>query len=125
MLVFLLQKAIQYKRKKLGLIEKTSALDPKEVNSPDAAPLPSAPKARRSPYRKYISAHIKKQIWQRAQASCEYKDPRSHKRCASRLALELDHIQPLALGGGDEIQNLRLLCRTHNLRRAVKSFSVF
>jgi HNH endonuclease len=113
-LVFLLQKAVQYKKKKLGLLEK-----PKRLN---AAPLPSAQKAKRTPRRKYIAAHIKKHLWQRAQACCEHRDPKSRKRCGSKLALEIDHIKPLALGGADELPNLRLLCRVHNSRRAVKTF---
>lgn len=36
------------------------------------------------------------------------------KRCSSRHALEINHMQPLALGGGDGISNLRLLCDAHN-----------
>ncbi|WP_397427890.1 HNH endonuclease [Pseudolysinimonas sp.] len=35
-------------------------------------------------------------------------------RCLSRQFLELDHVKPRALGGGDEASNLRLLCRAHN-----------
>jgi len=119
-LVFLLQKAVQSKKKKLGLTEKRPPI--KVADSKNAAPLPSAPEVNVKPYRKYMSVSTKKYIWQRAQACCEYLDPKSHQRCSSKFALEPDHIQPLALGGSDELSNLRLLCRAHNSRRAVGTF---
>jgi 5-methylcytosine-specific restriction endonuclease McrA len=37
---------------------------------------------------------------------------------ASKWDLEIDHIEPRALGGSDEIGNLRVLCRAHNLMAA-------
>lgn len=125
-LVFLLEKAVQYKKKQFGLADKAKSL-PKKVKpankSTNAAPPPLAPKVKRTPYRKYISVYTKRKIWQRAQACCEYHDHKTQKRCTSKFALELDHVQSLALGGSDEIQNLRLLCWVHNSRRAVKTFS--
>lgn len=113
-LKFLLEKAIHHKKKKLGLIKA------------NAAPLPPAPKVKapRTSQRKHIKASIKKSLWQRAKACCEYQDPQSKKRCHSKLALELDHIKPLALGGTEDLENLQLLCRAHNSRRAVKTFGV-
>jgi len=111
-LTFLLEKAVQHKKKKLGLLRKANA-----------APPPSAPEVKRTPYRKYIRAEIKKQIWRRAHGCCEHQDSKTKQRYHSKFALELDHIQPLALGGADDLQNLQLLCRAHNSRRAVKTFS--
>ena len=32
--------------------------------------------------------------------------------------LEIDHIVPVARGGGDELSNLTLVCREHNYYRA-------
>lgn len=136
-LVFLLEKAVQHKKKKLGLLksehiakaEGSAKAQPENKlqkfsseNVVDAALLPSAPKV--VPHRKPIKVSIKKVIWQRAEACCEYQDPQNQKRCGSRYALELDHIKPVALGGNDELENLQLLCRAHNSRRAVKTFGV-
>ncbi len=126
-LVFLLEKAVQHKKKKMGLIDKTKPLlkKVKSANKSDAtnaAPPPSAPKVNITPYRKYISVHTKKHIWQRAQSCCEHRDSASQKRCASKFALQIDHVQSLALGGSDEIPNLQLLCWAHNSRRAIKTF---
>jgi len=57
---------------------------------------------------------IKSTIWRKAEAKCEYPN------CSSTYKLEIDHITPKALGGTNEIQNLRLLCRTHNVQQAVE-----
>jgi hypothetical protein len=47
------------------------------------------------------------------------------EKCGSKFALEVDHIRPRALGGGGEVENLRILCRNCNQREAVKIFGVF
>jgi hypothetical protein len=66
---------------------------------------------------RYIPAALKREIWKRHQAQCSYQSA-DGKRCSSRYALEIDHIQPLALGGKSEASNLRLLCRKHNQQQA-------
>jgi hypothetical protein len=53
---------------------------------------------------------------------CEYRDPKTGRRCESRHFLEIDHIQPRALGGTNSPDNLRTLCRTHNLLMAEQIF---
>ncbi len=60
-----------------------------------------------------IPAQLKREVWQKDQGRCSYQSP-DGKKCISRFALEIDHIQPLALHGTTEISNLRLLCRVHN-----------
>ncbi len=57
-------------------------------------------------------AETVRQVWRRAGSRCE--------RCGSTHALEIDHIRPRALGGGDYISNLRLLCRACNQRAAIE-----
>lgn len=64
--------------------------------------------------RKYISLHKKRALLHKAHHCCEYVDPLSQKRCQSKFHLEIDHIRPMALGGCDDFNNLRILCRTHN-----------
>jgi hypothetical protein len=73
------------------------------------------PKTLRS---RYIPAALKREIWKRDQARCSYRSP-DGKQCSSRYALEVDHIQPFALGGYTTLENLRLLCRAHNTYQAV------
>ena len=57
-----------------------------------------------------------------AQGQCTFKNPRTGHVCASRYQVQLDHIIPKALGGGDHSSNLRLLCRQHNLLMAERVF---
>lgn len=116
-LMFLLQKAVQHKKQKLGLIEKT----PRKPN----APLPSAENVKNAnaeKQRKPLTAKVKRMVWNRANACCEYLDTKSKNRCSSKFALETDHIIAVALGGTNDPENLQLLCRAHNSRRSIKTF---
>lgn len=65
--------------------------------------------------RKYISIHYKRLLLNKARHHCEYQNPQTGQRCTSQYQLEVDHRQPLALGGNNELSNLRILCRTHNV----------
>jgi hypothetical protein len=65
--------------------------------------------------KRYISAAIKRAVWERDQGQCTFKG------CHSKYFLEIDHIQPVVLGGLNDLSNLRLLCRNHNQRAAIES----
>jgi hypothetical protein len=67
-------------------------------------------------WRRSIPTKLRREITQRDQV-CTYRDQASGKICASTWQLELDHIQPVCAGGGNEPANLRLLCRKHNVWR--------
>lgn len=41
--------------------------------------------------------------------------------CGTRDDLTIDHIVPLSKGGGDDLDNLRLLCRKHNSQKGDKT----
>ena len=60
--------------------------------------------------------NLKKQVWRRDKGQC--------RNCGSSYALEVDHILPKAKGGGDTLNNLRLLCRSCNQRSAIKHFGI-
>ncbi len=45
---------------------------------------------------------------------CEYTGP-DGVRCTARVGLEIDHINPHGKGGSSNEENLRVLCRGHNL----------
>jgi hypothetical protein len=74
---------------------------------------------------RYISKVAKALIWKRAQARCEFIDQKSKHRCPGRRFLQLDHIQPFARGGPSTVENLRLLCQTHNLHAAAQEYGEF
>ena len=58
-------------------------------------------------------ARTRRAVWARDGGRCAYIGT-TGVRCLSRRFLELDHVRPRALGGGDTLGNLRLLCRPHN-----------
>jgi hypothetical protein len=62
-------------------------------------------------------------VRRRAGDACEYHGP-SGKRCGSRFQTQTDHVIPVALGGTNDVTNLRLLCRTHNLLMAEKTLGL-
>lgn len=68
---------------------------------------------------KQVSRTIKKQILIRDQV-CQFKDLKTGKICGANHFLEVDHIVPKYLGGKNNQENLRLLCRNHNQYRFQK-----
>jgi len=79
--------------------------------SPEIARASNNPKKSR-----YIPAKTKRIIFQRAKHQCEFTA--QDKRCESKHFLEIDHKHSYSHGGGNETQNLQLLCRQHNQRKA-------
>ncbi|MES3038961.1 MAG: HNH endonuclease signature motif containing protein [Bdellovibrionota bacterium] len=61
-------------------------------------------------------AEIRRRVFRKADNQCE--------NCGSQYALEIDHILPVAKGGGSNPENLRLLCRNCNQRAAIQEFGV-
>ncbi|WP_242372225.1 HNH endonuclease [Anaeromyxobacter sp. SG26] len=68
-----------------------------------------------------IPAIVRRAVWTRDGGRCAWVGP-DGCRCNSRWKLELDHIQPAALGGPPTVENLRLACRAHNLLHAESTF---
>ena len=81
-----------------------------------AAPTPKQLNSR------YIPIPTRQKIWQRSNGQCEYQSATTNIKCTSRQALQIDHRQPLALGGPTTFQNLRHLCADHNRHEAAKLF---
>jgi hypothetical protein len=67
--------------------------------------------------RKYISVKVKRAVFARANHCCELVHS-DGKRCQSKFQLQTDHIIPLACGGTNDFENLRLLCGIHNRSEA-------
>ena len=91
---------------------------PKLPSQKDARALP----AKASSARKPLAPSVRNSVFRRAHGVCEFRDAATGLRCAARLNLEVDHITPLALGGSDAPENLRVLCRSHNLFEAARWF---
>lgn len=60
-----------------------------------------------------VTNATRRTVFERDGARCTYVSPEG-RRCEERAFLELDHIEPSTLGGGDEPTNLRVRCRAHN-----------
>ncbi|MBK7891536.1 MAG: HNH endonuclease [Bdellovibrionales bacterium] len=75
--------------------------------------------------RRPIPQNVRRLVFQRAQGRCEYKNPHTGKTCGSRFQTQIDHIRPVALGGTNAVENLRLLCRAHNAWTAEEIFGPF
>ncbi len=67
--------------------------------------------------RKALPEKVKQQVLKRDHHQCSYTGIDGIK-CKSNHNLQIDHILPLALGGNDEMDNLRTLCQQHNLWEA-------
>ena len=91
---------------------------------PDAAAGAAAHMARepvhirlQSPRRRHIPAAVRRHIWHRDGGRCGYRDPLSGRRCSSSHLLQIDHLLPVAEGGGPELSNLALRCFAHHRMR--------
>ncbi len=70
-----------------------------------------------------VPALMKHKVWQRHQGLCTHQFSGGNT-CSSRMMLEIDHIIPVAKGGQNNLENLTLKCRQHNVWRAVQVFGI-
>ncbi len=77
---------------------------------------------------RFIPAATRRAVWQRADYRCEFRSTESANRCSRRHLLQVDHRAPFSRGGGNQLENLQLLCATHNQwkgARVVNSLTPF
>jgi 5-methylcytosine-specific restriction endonuclease McrA len=71
---------------------------------------------------RYISPATRDSVYNRDKGRCTYVGS-TGRRCGSRWDLEIHHDgTPYAMGGGHSIQNLRLLCASHNMLDAERVY---
>ncbi len=70
---------------------------------------------------RYTPSSVRERRMDDAGYQCEYTGP-DGVRCTARVGLEIDHIIPHAKGGSSGEENLRVLCRGHNLLLAEREF---
>ncbi len=83
-----------------------------------------APRPRADPKpgtRGTIPAAVRREVWNRDGGRCSWTRANG-RRCGSRYRLEIDHIVPVAKGGGSEPSNLRVTCRGCNALHARNEF---
>ncbi len=73
------------------------------------------------PPRSRPSAAVRRQAYARDGGSCSWIGE-DGRRCGSTWQLEHDHVQSASLGGGADVDEIRILCRPHNLLHAEQVF---
>jgi 5-methylcytosine-specific restriction endonuclease McrA len=71
--------------------------------------------------RSHVPAAVRREVWARDGGQCTWLGL-DGQRCPARTKLELDHIEPVALGGRSSAENLRLTCKAHNFLHAERTF---
>src|SRR6185503_14375119 len=93
------------RRRKPEMATARSADSQGNTQAPKLVPAPELTKPSR-----YIVAQTRRDVWKKAHGKCE--------NCGGLYRLQIDHVQPHALGGSNRIENLRLLCFHCNQREA-------
>jgi hypothetical protein len=70
---------------------------------------------------RWVPAAVRRAVYARDDGRCSFVAA-DGRRCAARARLELDHVEPWALGGSAKRDNLRLRCRAHNALHARHCF---
>jgi len=70
---------------------------------------------------RHIPAAVRRAVRDRDGERCAFVSD-SGKRCEARTMLEFDHMDAIARGGVATADNVRLLCRSHNLHAAERTF---
>ena len=68
-----------------------------------------------------VTAAVRRAVFERDGEQCTFTDA-TGRRCEERGWLQLDHALPLGRGGDSSVDNVRVLCRTHNLLAAERVF---
>jgi hypothetical protein len=94
---------------------------PRPDRNPPVAPA-AEPPAPTGPSDRYVPAKVRREVWARDEGRCQHPLD-SGGICGSTVRVELDHVQPVVLGGPPVAANLRLACSVHNQRAARETLS--
>jgi hypothetical protein len=93
-----------------------------EFSTPDPSNLDTQSTPKPNPNSKrHVPAAVARAVFLRDGQQCSYVAP-DGRRCSARRCLELDHVDPWAVGGEGTVENLRLRCRAHNQHYARQYF---
>jgi hypothetical protein len=70
---------------------------------------------------RYIPVAVRDSVRRRDNGRCQFRAP-DGKRCESTQWIEFDHRRPFVDGGASTVENLRILCGTHNRWLAAQRF---
>jgi hypothetical protein len=97
------------------LVQKLEKQKNGATDRPRKNPRPTRPDSR------HVPAGLKRAVQAQDGGQCSYVG-RDGRRCTARSGLEYGHIDPYALGGPMTSDNVRLLCRRHNVYEAEQCF---
>lgn len=98
--------------------KRRGAVAPQRTRSPADRPATELPAPG---MRTAIPAQVRREVWLRDGGRCTWKAP-DGRICGSRFKLEFDHVRPVARGGASTVDNVRVLCKQHNLLHAEQTF---
>ena len=70
---------------------------------------------------RYIPSVLRQEVMRRDAFCCSFIGE-GKRKCGSMWDLEIDHVQPIGMGGETRLDNLRVLCRAHNGLQAQRHF---
>ncbi|HEY6557174.1 MAG TPA: HNH endonuclease [Polyangiaceae bacterium] len=73
------------------------------------------------PGSRHVPVEVAAEVWRRDGSQCTFVDAEG-RRCSARRFLTIEHVQPYACGGPSTVENLCLLCSTHNAHTARQVF---
>ncbi len=103
-----------------AITEKLERLEAKRF-AKTKSPRKSVERADTSPKSRYIPAPVKRTVQERDGRRCSFVDEHG-RRCTSLDRLEFHHRDPFGRGGDHSPENLRLVCRTHNIYYAERDY---
>jgi 5-methylcytosine-specific restriction endonuclease McrA len=106
------QRAIQ---KNMKRIENTVHVNTEAAKQDSSATAFSKVTSKKLQRRKPIPAQARNEVFYRDQGQCTHKDL-SGERCDGKIFLHIHHKTPVSEGGGNEPENLELLCSWHHQR---------
>jgi hypothetical protein len=105
----------------LAVTEKLDRLEAKRLGK-TKKPRKTLAQTKTAPSSRQIPAAVRRAVHARDKGQCTYVDPRG-RRCTARERLEFHHHgTPFGRGGDHSVQNIRLMCRTHNALLAEQEY---
>ncbi|MEK7691601.1 MAG: HNH endonuclease signature motif containing protein, partial [Bdellovibrionota bacterium] len=98
-------------------------LDPELKTTKSLAPVAHEPNSLPpAELKRHIPQALKAAVWKRDRGRCTFVTRDKEVRCDSHHRIEFHHIRDFALGGNHSLENLTLLCKTHNRHAAIETF---
>lgn len=89
------------------------ALGAEKIETPELSKVERNRGGSRPTHRSPISASIRHRLHIKFNSQCAHVS-KNGERCGQKRFLDIHHVTPVAAGGGNDLDNLQLLCRSHH-----------